>query len=70
MANLNKLKSFRCDEKTICLVNDLKKTMHLPTSSAVFVKALTLLNIAIENQNNGGSILLKNGDSEKEVILN
>lgn len=70
MSNLTKLKSFRCDEKTIQLVDDLKQSMRLSTSSAVFIKALTLLNMAIENQKKGGSILLKNGDSEKEIILN
>lgn len=63
------LKSYRFDENTLSLIEELRTTLHLSNNSDVIRRALTLLKLAKDNQLKGGAIVLKNESSEREIIL-
>lgn len=63
------LRSYRLDEKTLQLIEELKDSLNLSNNSDVLRRAITLLKLASDNQNFGGSICLKSKDSEREIIL-
>jgi hypothetical protein len=63
------LKSYRFDENTIKLVEELRASLNLENNSAVLRKALTLLKVVNTAVENGGSLVLRGKDSEKEIII-
>ncbi|RYE55477.1 MAG: hypothetical protein EOP48_10125 [Sphingobacteriales bacterium] len=63
------LKSYRFDENTLALIDELRIALHLSNNSDVLRRSLTLLKLAIDNQTKGGSIVLKNDTSEREIVL-
>ncbi|MGM8228714.1 hypothetical protein ACSV5M_19195 [Cellvibrio sp. ARAG 10.3] len=63
------LRSYRFDEHTLDLIDELKVALHLSNNSDVLRKSLTLLKLAVDNQATGGAIVLKNAGCEKEVVL-
>lgn len=48
------LKSYRFDQNTLDLIDDLRESLHLSNNSDVIRRALTLLKLAIDNQEKGG----------------
>jgi|GEM_PF-5615800 len=63
------LKSYRFDEKTVELIEELRESLHLSNNSDVLRRSLTLLKLAVDNQAAGGSIALKTQNSEKEIVI-
>lgn len=63
------LKSYRFDENTINLIDELKESLHLENNSAVLRRALTLLKLAADTKEVGGSLILRDGECDKELIL-
>jgi hypothetical protein len=63
------LKSYRFDENTLNLIDELREALHLSNNSDVLRRSLTLLKLAIDNQQKGGAIILKNDASEREIVL-
>lgn len=63
------LKSYRFDEHTLQLIEELRVALHLSNNSDVLRRSLTLLKLAVDAQKNGGAISIKVGDVEREVIL-
>lgn len=63
------LRSYRFDEHTLNLIDEMRVALHLSNNSDVLRKSLTLLKLAVDNQNTGGTIVLKNASCEKEVVL-
>lgn len=63
------LKSYRFDENTLQLIDELREALHLSNNSDVLRRSLTLLKLAVDNQQKGGTITLKNDTSEREIVL-
>lgn len=63
------LKSYRFDQNTLDLIDDLRESLHLSNNSDVIRRALTLLKLAIDNQEKGGAIALAIDGQTKEIIL-
>lgn len=63
------LKSYRFDENTVALIDELRESLHLSNNSDVLRRSLTLLKLAIDNQQKGGAIVLKNEATEREIVL-
>ena len=63
------LKSYRFDQNTLDLIDNLRDSLHLSNNSDVIRRALTLLKLAIDNQEKGGSIALAIDGQTKEIIL-
>lgn len=63
------LKSYRFDENTVALIDELREALHLSNNSDVLRRSLTLLKLAIDNQQKGGAIVLKNESTEREIVL-
>lgn len=63
------LKSYRFDENTLQLIEELREALHLSNNSDVLRRSLTLLKLAVDNQQKGGAITLKNDTSEREIVL-
>lgn len=63
------LKSYRFDDKTVELIDELREALHLSNNSDVLRRSLTLLKLAVDNQTAGGSIALKNDTTEREIVL-
>jgi Arc/MetJ-type ribon-helix-helix transcriptional regulator len=63
------LKSYRFDEHTLKLIEELRVSMHMSNNSDVLRRSLTLLKLAVDAQKNGGAIIIKTGEIEREVIL-
>ena len=64
-----KLKSYRFDENTINLIDELKKSLHLENNSAVIRRAITLLKLANDAKASGGTMVIRDEDGDKELIL-
>lgn len=63
------LKTYRFDENTLSLIDDLRDDLHFANNSDVIRRALTLLKLAVDNQKKGGAIVLKTESSEREIVL-
>ena len=63
------LKTYRFDDHTLQLIEELKVSLHAGNNSEVIRRALTLLKLAVDNQKQGGAVSLKCGETEREVVL-
>jgi len=63
------LKSYRFDENTIVLIEELKASLRLENNSAVLRRAITLLNVAATTVDSGGKVIIRDDDGEREVLL-
>jgi hypothetical protein len=63
------LKTYRFDENTLDLIDELRVDLHLSNNSDVIRRALTLLKLASDNQKKGGAIMLKTESADREIIL-
>lgn len=63
------LKSYRFDDQTVQLIEELKSDLRLENNSAVLRRAVTLLKIACETKANGGKLIFKDVDGERELVL-
>lgn len=63
------LKSYRFDEGTINVIEDLRCSLNLSNSSDVLRKAITLLKLVSDNQKKGGSVVIRLKKSEKEIVI-
>lgn len=63
------LKSYRFDEPTINLIDDLKTRLRLENNSAVLRRSLTLLKVASDAADNGGSVIIRDSNGDREIVL-
>ena len=63
------LKSYRFDEHTLDLIEELRISMHMSNNSDVLRRSLTLLKLAVDAQKSGGTVAIKVNGSEREVII-
>jgi hypothetical protein len=63
------LRSYRFDDRSLALIEQLKQELNLDNNSAVLRKAITLLKMAADASKTGGSIVLRTSDGEKEIVL-
>lgn len=63
------LKSYRFDDNTLLLIEELRETLRLSNNSDVIRRALTLLKLASDAQLGGGAIILKTDSKEREILL-
>ena len=66
---MKQLRSYRFDEHSLALIEELKEGLKLENNSAVLRKAIALLKIATETTQEGGSIILRTPTGEKEIVL-
>lgn len=64
-----KLKSYRFDEHTLELIEELKESLHLENNSHVIRRAITLLKLASDTTGNGGQLILRKNNADRELIL-
>lgn len=64
-----RLKTYRFDENTLSMIDELRESLHASNNSDVLRRALTLLKLAVDNQKSGGAITLKLNESEREILL-
>jgi len=64
-----KASTFKFDEKTTDLLDKLKKTTDASSRSEVIRKALRLLNVAYEANNDDKQIVIKDSDGKEQQIL-
>lgn len=62
-------KSYRFDDHTTEVVSDLRVRLNLSNNSEVLKRAITLLKLASDNQSLGGTVLLRNAGTDKEIVL-
>ncbi len=63
------MKSYRFDEHTLDLIDALRVQLNLSNNSEVLRRSITLLKLAVDNQAKGGAVVIKNADSEREILL-
>ena len=66
---MKKLKSYRFDDKTIGLIEELKGSLSLETNSSVLRRAIVLLKLADDTNKNGGIIICRDENGDRELIL-
>ncbi len=66
---MKQTKTYRFDDNTLRVIDQIKIDLLLSNNSDVLRKAVTLLKIAVDNQNDGGSICLKLNGKEREIVL-
>lgn len=64
-----KLKSYRFDEKTINLIDELRESMGLENNSDVLRRSLALLKIANNAQIQDEKLIVKSKSGDREIIL-
>ncbi len=65
----NKLRSFRFDDKTMSLILSLKESLGLESNSMVIRRAITLLKLAADAKAEGGSVVIRTNEGDKELML-
>lgn len=63
------MKSYRFDDHTLDLIDTLRVQLNLSNNSEVLRRSITLLKLAVDNQAKGGAVVIKNADSEREILL-
>lgn len=63
------MKSYRFDEHTLDLIDALRVQLNLSNNSEVLRRSISLLKLAVDNQAKGGAVVIKNADSEREILL-
>ena len=66
---LKTTKTYRFDESTLAIIDELKASLNISNNSEVLRRAITLLKLASDNQLSGGSICLKNSNSMREILI-
>ena len=62
--------SFKFDEKTTYLLDDLKSRSHSASRAEVIRKSLYLLDFVTKAKNNGGRVMVKGSDGvDCEIIV-
>lgn len=61
---------FKFNEPTVKVMEDLKQYFGLEKKSEVLTKALTLLVVAVENEKQGGKILIEKEGIQTEISMN
>lgn len=64
-----KATSFKFDEKTTDLIDELKEKSHASSRTEVIRKALFLLKVASQAQENDTELVIKGKDNSEKVIL-
>lgn len=66
-----KATSFKFDEKTTSLIDELKDSSHASSRTEVLRKALYLLKLATEAQKKNGRLIIKDGESglDREIVM-
>lgn len=63
------MKTYRFDDHTLTLIDELRVSLNLSNNSDVLRRAITLLKLASDNQKQGGAIALKLNKAEREIVL-
>ncbi len=63
------MKSYRFDDHTLELIEQLRVELNLSNNSEVLRRSITLLKLAVDNQAKGGAVMLKNADTQREILL-
>lgn len=66
-----KATSFKFDEKTTALIDDLKASSHASSRTEVIRKALFLLDLATKAQQEQKKLVIRgdDGEPEKEILM-
>ncbi len=64
-----KLRSFRFDDKTMSLILSLKESLGIESNSVVIRRAITLLKLAADAKAEGGSVVIRTNEGDKELML-
>ena len=65
-----KATSFKFDEKTTQLIDDIKNRSHSASRTEVMRKALYLLDLASRQQSENGHLIIRDKDgNEKEILM-
>ncbi|KOX55119.1 hypothetical protein [Streptomyces purpurogeneiscleroticus] len=64
MSGKSKQLSFVADEETLALINELKKELKAPTTTAVFRKALAIARVAAEQAREANGVVTVTGKGQ------
>lgn len=64
-----KLTSFNVDEKMDATLEDLKQHYHASSKAEVIRKAIALLKVAKENEQDDGSLIIRRNNEELKVLV-
>lgn len=67
---MKKMKSYRLDEKTVKLIDEISITLSLESNSEVIRRSIALLKIVADATSEGDDLILrKQGGREKQLII-
>lgn len=68
--NTKKLKSYRLDDKTIGVIENIRETIHAESNSEVLRRAITLMHIAATAAEHEEKLILRDKEGgEKEILI-